>query len=157
MSEHLADKRLDVTKYVLDVGVYTRRIKARILYNHMAFSDLPQEYLDAVASSDLLTKIVDHKNYNPRVIEWMTDPHRTDGIMPEKYAEAFVAALDNPSELWSIAFKNHIDASRRNLLFSLFFESRVRHSNIFAEKFVQFFAPSVSGEVWQSAMPDRLR
>jgi hypothetical protein len=28
ISEHLADRRLDITKYVLDVGVYTRRILA---------------------------------------------------------------------------------------------------------------------------------
>ncbi|MBV5350458.1 ATP-binding protein, partial [bacterium] len=27
MSDHLADKKLDVAKYVLDVGIYTRRIK----------------------------------------------------------------------------------------------------------------------------------
>ena len=34
VSEHLADPRLDIVKYVLDVGIYTRRIRARILYNH---------------------------------------------------------------------------------------------------------------------------
>lgn len=35
VSEYLADRRLEITKYVLDVGVYTRRLKARILYNHL--------------------------------------------------------------------------------------------------------------------------
>ena len=73
VSEHLADKKLDIAKYVLDVGVYTRRIKARILYNHLAFSKIPEEHLAFLISGGAVKKIVDHKHYNPRVIEWMTD------------------------------------------------------------------------------------
>ena len=42
VSEHLADERLDVSKYVLDVGTYTRRIRARILYNHLVVADTPK-------------------------------------------------------------------------------------------------------------------
>src|SRR5258708_7938387 len=44
-SERIDDKKVDVTKYVLDVGVYTRRIRAHILYNHLATCDLSEEYL----------------------------------------------------------------------------------------------------------------
>src|SRR5665213_3507159 len=33
VSEYLADRRLDISRYVMDVGTYTRRIKARIVYN----------------------------------------------------------------------------------------------------------------------------
>lgn len=68
ISEHLGDQRLDVTKYVLDVGVYTRRIKARILYNHLLVSETPQSYIRALLESKKIAEIVDHKNYNPRVI-----------------------------------------------------------------------------------------
>ncbi|MBW7966668.1 hypothetical protein [Bradyrhizobium sp. BR 10261] len=41
-SEHLADRRLGVSKHVLDVGKYTRRTRARILYNHLHASRTPQ-------------------------------------------------------------------------------------------------------------------
>ncbi len=51
VSEHLGDSRLDVTKYVLDVGVYTRRIKARILYNHLLVSETPQTHVRALIDS----------------------------------------------------------------------------------------------------------
>lgn len=39
ISEYLADRRLDISRYVLDVGIYTRRIKALILYNHLLVAD----------------------------------------------------------------------------------------------------------------------
>ena len=35
LSEALSDTKLNVSRYVLDVGIYTRRIRARILYNHL--------------------------------------------------------------------------------------------------------------------------
>jgi len=71
VSEHLGDDRLDVTKYVLDVGIYTRRIKARILYNHLDVSETPKTHIRALVESSSLATIIDHKNYNPRVIEAM--------------------------------------------------------------------------------------
>ncbi|KAK0329903.1 hypothetical protein LTR94_034883, partial [Friedmanniomyces endolithicus] len=73
VSEYLADQRLDVSKYILDVGIYTRRIRARILYNHLLVAETPPEHIRALIESGKLADIVDHKNYNPRVIEWMTD------------------------------------------------------------------------------------
>lgn len=38
VSESIGDPRLNISKYLLDVGVYTRRIRARILYNHIVAS-----------------------------------------------------------------------------------------------------------------------
>lgn len=120
-SESLADARIDVTKYVLDVGVYTRRIRARILYNHLLVAGTPAEHIRALVESNKIGKIVDHKNYNPRVIEWMTDKFRLSNVPPEQYPDAFIATLDNPSELWNIAFRSHISAACQHLLFALFF------------------------------------
>ena len=103
VSEHLADQRLDISKYVLDVGIYTRRIKARILYNHLLVVGTPQSHISALIKSGLIAKIVDHKNYNPRIIDWMTDSARVGDILPEAYPPAFIDALTNPKQLWDIA------------------------------------------------------
>lgn len=123
VSEHLGDQRLDVTKYVLDVGVYTRRIKARILYNHLLVSETPRSHIQALLESRKLAEIVDHKNYNPRVIEAMTDAFRIGDIEPSDYPAAFVSALNNPSQIWDTAFRTHIDHRCRHLLMALFFLS----------------------------------
>ncbi|XQA62839.1 restriction endonuclease [Xanthomonas sacchari] len=123
ISEHLGDQRLDVAKYVLDVGVYTRRIKARILYNHLLVSETPQSHIRALLESKKLAEIVDHKNYNPRVIEAMTDAFRIGDIDSADYPAAFISALNNPSQIWDTAFRTHIDHKCRHLLMAMFFLS----------------------------------
>jgi len=124
ISEHFADQRLDISKYVLDVGVYTRRIRARILYNHLLVAGTPPEHIRALIESGKISKIVDHANYNPRVIEWMTDSFHLRSIPPAQYADEFISALANPKQLWDTAFRTHIPQKCRHLLFSLFFASQ---------------------------------
>ena len=121
VSEHLGDQRLDVAKYVLDVGIYTRRIKARILYNHLLVLETPQSHIRALWESNKLSEIVDHKNYNPRVIEAMTDAIRIGDIESANYPAAFISALNNPSQIWDTAFRTHIDHRCRHLLMAMFF------------------------------------
>jgi hypothetical protein len=123
VSEHLADPRLDMSKYILDVGVYTRRIKARILYNHLLIAGTPQAHIVALVESDEIAHIVDHKNYNPRIIEWMTDVAHVGTLKPASYPAAFIDALNNPGRLWDIAFRVHISKPCQHLLFALFFSS----------------------------------
>ena len=124
MSEYLADDRLDISKYVLDVGIYTRRIRARILYNHLLVAGTSIEHIRALIESGKIIKIVDHANYNPRVIEWMTDNLHVNAIAPEQYADAFISALANPKRLWDTAFHTHIPEKCRHLLYALFFGSQ---------------------------------
>ena len=147
VSEHLADERIDVTKYVLDVGTYTRRIKARILYNHLVVAETPKEHVKALVSSGKIPKIVDHKNYNPRVVEWMTDAFRLRDVKADEYPGAFLSALKNPRQLWDTAFRTHIDDKCQHLLFAMFFcseygvgmeELRVSYSslhNVLSERY----------------------
>jgi len=123
ISEHLADRRLDIAKYVLDVGIYTRRIRARILYNHLLVAGTPQPLIKALWDAGALPKIVDHRNYNPRIIEHMTDAVHANDIEPDAYPSAFLGALEKPSQIWDIAFRNHIAPRCRHLLLALFFGS----------------------------------
>ncbi len=124
VSEHLADKRLDIAKYVLDVGVYTRRIRARILYNHLLVSNTPQTHIAALVESGSLPRIVDHKHYNPRIIEWMTDAAHIRGVAADAYPARFLNTLDHPADLWDIAFRTHISRACQHLLLALYFCSQ---------------------------------
>lgn len=123
VSEQLADKRIDVTRYVLDVGQYGRRIRARILYNHLSVSGLPKSFIRALIRSKKIPKIVDHANYNPRIIEWMTDAIHMDGIEAKAYPKYFLDTLDHPDRIWDTAFRTHIQRRCQHLLFALFFAS----------------------------------
>ena len=123
VSESIGDRRLDISKYVLDVGVYTRRVRARILYNHIVASSLSADYVRAFLVDGVLPKIVDHPHYNPRIIDWMTDQVRLIDINPATYADHFLHMLDHPTEIWDRAFREHIPPKARHLLISLFFLS----------------------------------
>lgn len=122
-SESLSDPRLDVTRYVLDIGVYTRRIKARILYNHLIVAGAPTEHIRALYQSDTIKKIVDHTHYNPRIIEWMTDSNHFGNVAAADYPNDFINALDNPDSIWDKAFRHHIARRCQHLLFALYFSS----------------------------------
>lgn len=120
-SEHLADRQLDISRYLLDVGVYTRRIKARILYNHLLVTGTPQQHIDALIESGKLPNIIDHRNYNPRLIALMTEGSRIEHEKSANYPAAFLAALDDPGQLWDLPFRKHIPSTCRHLLMALFF------------------------------------
>ncbi|WP_221938872.1 hypothetical protein [Mycobacterium sp. KBS0706] len=124
LSEHLADPHIRISTHVLDVGAYTRRVRARILYNHLAVGGTSAAHIAALVESGRAKEIVDHNNYNPRVVEWMTDQLTMQGIAPERYVEEFVATLAKPHRLWDAAFKAHIAPRSRHLLIALFFSSQ---------------------------------
>ena len=119
-SERIADRRVELSTYVLDLSSYTRAIRARILYNHLAIGGLPQSYVVALLDSGELPTIIDHENYNPRIVEWMTDVLGTEDIAPEHYPAAFIETLNNPTQLWDKAFSKHITTPARHLLIALF-------------------------------------
>lgn len=57
---------------VIDLQNYTRFNRAEILYNHLYFSDLSTKHIDDLIRDKQYLGIIDHPNYSPRVIEWMT-------------------------------------------------------------------------------------
>lgn len=120
-SERLADDRVDISTYILDMEAYGRAIRARILYNHLLVGETPQPHIQALLNSNKIADIVDHKNYNPRIIEWMTDSTRLDRTGPDDYVSDFLSILSNPSKLWDTAFRDHISPACRHLLIMLFF------------------------------------
>jgi DNA polymerase III delta prime subunit len=120
-SESLSDRRLNVTRYMLDVGVYTRRIRARILYNHLIAAAVPTDYIRALHETGTIKAIIDHKHYNPRIVEWMTDVAHLGDVTAGTYPVQFVSALNNPELIWDKAFRNHIPRRCRHLLFALYY------------------------------------
>ena len=71
--EKLARANLDLYRFVLECRDYDRDAKARILANHLYFNRVPQQHIAAIVRDGGYRKIIDHHNYNPRVIESMTN------------------------------------------------------------------------------------
>ncbi len=117
--EKLSASSFDYKKCVVDLEDYTKFHRAKILYNHVYFSNLPLEYLEALLHQRKYMKIVNHSNFNPRIIDWMTNYVESQSIKPENYVANFVASLDNPSRLWQHAFEKQLTNEARHVLLVL--------------------------------------
>lgn len=112
------DSAKGVRNYVLNVGTYTREAKARILYNHIHFSTLTEEQRAAILEDDFYLTMIDHKNFNPRLIEMLT---RSDYLaLDERPTRDLIEhVLANPQLLWERPFRQHITGDARALLLAM--------------------------------------
>ena len=118
-SDYMDDKKLNLSKYVLNMNVYNRRIRAQILFNHLYNSDLTQSHYTALLKGDWLKKIIDHKNYNPRVIAAVSSDCFEE-IKSTSYPQYIYTSLENPDRIWSTPFRA-LSMRCRNLLVALYF------------------------------------
>ena len=70
---------------------------------------------------DNYRQIINHRNYNPRTIEWITGlAGRWDASMgPDEYVEFALESLEHPERIWKHAFEQEIDDHGRALVLSL--------------------------------------
>lgn len=118
-SERLSSSEMLHSKCILELGDYSRRQKARILYNHLFFGDLPAEYKRELLKDDFFLDIVNHKNFTPRLVSWLAGYARVRQVPIEGYRSHVIALLDSPETIWRYAFQNQISDAARSLLLTL--------------------------------------
>ncbi|WP_211441445.1 nSTAND3 domain-containing NTPase [Collimonas humicola] len=120
MSERFFQSTLLAHKCVLELGDYSFAQRARILYNHLYFSSLPQVYKDVVLEDDFFLEIIKHEHFNPRLIEWLSSLTRLQSPRYDQYKQSITDLLQSPERLWSHAFETQISDPARNLLLTLY-------------------------------------
>lgn len=94
--------------------------KAKILYNHIYFNKIEKEYFENIRNEQHYLHIINHKNYNPRIIEFATNRKNYISIEPEHYYEYIMQKLNNPQDVWKDEFENRLDVSDRILMHILY-------------------------------------
>jgi hypothetical protein len=117
--EKLDREGLDSQKCIVDLSKYSRLNRAHILFNHLYFSDLPVQYKDQILNNRSYLRIIDHRNYSPRIIQIVTTFIRLKNIEHNLYIEFIITNLDNPLAIWEHAFEKQLSQSARNLLLVL--------------------------------------
>ncbi len=131
---HLQDKAWKDIDCILEVKNYTNTEKAQILYNHLAFKGLEDCYLEFVKVDRRYLDIVKHKNFNPRIIEFITSDDKIEGKKGDEYLSFVMESLENPSSIWESAYRNQIDDESKILIQCLFsfggsvYESRLKNA-----------------------------
>lgn len=136
-----------VDKYIITLTYFTRRVRTQILYNHLKNSKLPSNFIDEFLKKDF-KKIIDHPNYNPRVVEHLTEIKLLKEIKAENYFSFFIANLERPNKVWEMVYNNlPTDLHKLILLVRFLVKEKMSVANLQAaitefiersEKFCQF-------------------
>ncbi len=119
-SEKLKQSRLIDDRCVLEIGDYSRRQRAEILYNHIYFSDLPDAYCDALLADRFYKEIVEHQKFNPRLIDWLSNFQRVKVYPATQYQQFVRNLLADPAEIWRYAYDHQISDAARSVLLALY-------------------------------------
>lgn len=109
----------DFAKCIIDLSKYTKLAKAKILYNHLFFYEVPIEYVNQLNQQKYIFKILEHRNYNPRIIEAVTKNKIWDNISPVQFPSYIYNAFENPELIWKHTFENGIQQKSRIILYVL--------------------------------------
>lgn len=132
--------KTDRNEFELNIRGLSALDKAQILYNHVWFSGLSNEYIDVIHSNENYLGIVKHKNFNPRLISYITDPYRLKSIDSQEYWKFITNSLDNPSEIWTHPFDAQEDDFTRAIVILTAMNGRRISENSLADAYYDFIS-----------------
>lgn len=94
---------LESLNCILNVESHTSYDKAKIFYNHLYFN-LNSSYMEAVKKNGFYKSVIDHQEYNPRLIEIITSEWRLRHVSPDNYQNFILACLADLDLLWKKPF-----------------------------------------------------
>ncbi|MFB0496090.1 hypothetical protein ABID99_002327 [Mucilaginibacter sp. OAE612] len=139
--DKFANSRLgSVSNYEVQIKAYSKFDKARILYNHLYHSDLPNDQLKVFFESKNYMKIIEHDNYFPRLIEFITTSVNLENYKGKKLVDFIFSKLDHPDQIWESVFEKQLHDTDRFLVTTLFsFGGSRVHSNVLEHAFEKRF------------------
>lgn len=107
-------------KFQIYLDRYSDYEKACILYNHIYFSDIPDDFKKVFFIEKNYRKIINHKNYNPRLIDFFTSKTHLYELEKSSYFDFIIKNLENPNKIWEYSFEKQLNDYDRFLIFTLF-------------------------------------
>ncbi|RKF38672.1 hypothetical protein BCY89_26780 [Sphingobacterium siyangense] len=139
--EHFERERIkDISNYELKVSKYTKLEKAKILYNHLYHFNISNEFMDVFFMKKNYLKIIEHPNYYPRLIEFLTQESNFWGSGFENVEDFLFENLNNPKKIWKMAFENQL----------------TREDQLFLETLFTFGDQGVDSDILQQALDKRI-
>ncbi|WP_348944745.1 hypothetical protein ABHF33_15230 [Chitinibacter sp. FCG-7] len=108
---------LQRNEFELKIKSLSELDKAHILYNHIWHSGLEEDYINQLYVDKRCKLIITHKNFNPRLIGYITDANRIESYGTTEYWSYINQSLDNPSLMWENPFIAQQDDFGRAIIF----------------------------------------
>ncbi len=116
LSDIFKNKNINSDEFIIKFESLKDIDKARILYNHIWHSNLDNDYIEEIYKEKRYKTIINHKNFNPRIIQFITDTNRQEEVTSCSYWNHIVQKLDNPVDIWTHTFDTESDDFMRNLV-----------------------------------------
>lgn len=127
-------------EYELRIKSLTDLDKAQILYNHIWHSGLGDEYIEQLYFNRRYREIIEHKNFNPRLISYITDTTRLETCPPHDYWSYIVRSLTNPSQVWENPFNAQQDDYGRAIILLVVLNGGPLDEKALAETYHRYLA-----------------
>lgn len=134
------NNNLDKNEFVVTVTSLSDLDTGRILYSHIWHSNLPTEYIDELYKQRRYRNVIDHRNFNPRLINFITDAERLVTCPPQHYWSYVVKSLNNPADIWENAFEAQLDDFGRCLVLLVTLNRRPITETRLAEAYARYLA-----------------
>lgn len=106
--------------HILNMNEVSVADKGLILYNHLYYTNVPNEYYNNIKKNRTYVNIVTHKNYTPRIIEFVTRKVNYEKINAEEYAKYILDILEHPNEIWKEEFSRRLQEKDRIFMTTLY-------------------------------------
>ena len=118
LSDTFKSKNIVNEEFIIKIESLKDIDKAYILYNHIWHSNLDEEFIDEIYIDKRYNQIINHKNFNPRLIEFITDIKKIQlgKIEAKNYWEYILDKLNNPQDIWKNTFDKQSDEFNRILV-----------------------------------------
>ncbi|GLO62569.1 hypothetical protein MACH09_30770 [Vibrio sp. MACH09] len=119
LSELFEREGLDQKEYEISIQNISSMDKGKILYNHIWHGELNEQKIEQIYKDDRYLQVINHKNFNPRLISFTTEFSRVEHIPDGSYWEYISNTLKNPKDVWSYAFRNQLSDIGRYLVMTV--------------------------------------
>lgn len=136
----LHTNNLERNEFEVSFESFSEIDKARILYNHIYHSSMEPNYVDELYADRRYRLLISHRNYNPRLIRYITDSDRLAGIAASQYWPHAKEMLDNPARVWENPFEAQHDDFGRALILLVTLNGREMSEVDLAESYSRFIA-----------------
>ena len=141
ISEDFDNGSFSSNEELIDVSKLTRLEKAEILSsNFFNALNLVKEKGDRtielgnITNEEFYFKIIDHRNYNPRLVEYILNPDNFLAAEECSFKTFALTSLANPAKVWEKPIKNNLSQLERDILYPIVFTK----DNIKKEKLYDF-------------------
>ena len=133
LSDTFKSKNIENEEFIIKIESLKEIDKAMILYNHIWHSDLSEDFINEIYVDKRYKKIIKHKNFNPRLIAFITDTQKIqkEQIEAKDYWNYIVEKLANPQDIWKNTFdKQSDDFTRAIVMLTVFNGNKIEEDKL---------------------------